>query len=118
MSQTRETPTCPECGYKVDSREHMGGVGLHGHQATTEEEANEQRADVMARAQAFSDKVLAAQEAAEAAYAAVMAPAAPVAATQGFDAMSYKELQALGKERGLKVVGITRAALVASLGAA
>lgn len=48
-------PICEECGLPISSQEHIRGVGIHGHERTSDEEANEQRADVFARALAFSE---------------------------------------------------------------
>lgn len=50
---------CSSCGFPLSSDTHMRGIGLHGHISTSKEEADEQRAEVFARAQAFSDELLA-----------------------------------------------------------
>lgn len=56
MSEATPTPVCAECGFGLYSPEHMGGRGLHGHIRTSDEEANTQRADIMARAYAVADE--------------------------------------------------------------
>jgi hypothetical protein len=53
---------CGECGLSVYSEAHLRGVGpsgesLHGHESTSDEEADAQREDVMARALAFAEAV-------------------------------------------------------------
>jgi len=46
---------CAECNFPLDSQEHLMGRGLHGHTRTSKTEADEQRAEVMARARAFAE---------------------------------------------------------------
>ena len=48
---------CESCGFDLESDTHKRGIGLHGHISTSKEEADEQRAEVFARAQAFSDNL-------------------------------------------------------------
>jgi len=49
-----ESNVCEECGFALDSQEHIRGVGLHGHTRTSDAVADRQRADVMKRAHDFA----------------------------------------------------------------
>lgn len=50
---TTETATCRECGLALDDPRHLAGVGLHGHQSTSPEEADDQRRAAISSAGEF-----------------------------------------------------------------
>ena len=118
-----DEPVCDECGFSVYSEEHMRGVGLHGHQRTSEEEADEQRADVMRRAEEFARQARieelqrlqaeAAEGLAELGVAGETGPPRP----KTLSAMTKLELLALAAERGVPADdGMTTAQLREALG--
>lgn len=56
-NEPENEPKCEECGFSIYSDTHRRGIGIHGHESTTKAVADEQRAEVFARAAAFMERL-------------------------------------------------------------